>query len=312
MAITTATTLPARALRRARGAERSPGEPRHVAYLYVLPGLAVFAAFVLLPLIHSGWISLFAWDGITAGEWVALDNYAAVFTDADLRAAFLHALVLLVFYAVFPVITGLLLAAAMSRAPVRGLAAFRTILFLPQVIALVVVAVIWRMIYAPDGGLINGALGAIGLDGLRQNWLGDFDLALPAVGLIGTWVMYGLAMVLFTAGVQKIPQSLYDAARVDGAGPVREFFAVTLPGLRAELAVALTLTTIAALRNFDLVYITTGGGPGDSTSVPAFEVYDRAFQAGEVGGASAVGVCLAFVIFLLSFAINRFADRGAR
>jgi raffinose/stachyose/melibiose transport system permease protein len=309
---TTATTLPARALRRARAGERSPGEPRHVAYLYVLPGLAVFVAFVLVPLIHSGWISLFDWDGITAGEWVALENYRAVFTDPDLRGAFVHTLVLLVFYAVFPVLIGLLLAAAMARAPVRGLAAFRTVLFLPQVIALVVVAVIWRMIYAPDGGLINGTLGAIGLDGLRQNWLGDFNLALPAVALIGTWVMYGLAMVLFTAGVQKIPPSLYDAARVDGAGPVREFFAVTLPGLRSEIAVALTLTTIAALRNFDLVYITTGGGPGDATSVPAFEVYERAFQSGDVGGASAVGVCLAVVIFTLSFAINRFADRGAR
>ena len=95
--------------------------------------------------------------------------------------------------------------------------------------------------------------------------------------------MYGLAMVLFTAGVQKIPPSLYDAARVDGAGPVREFLAVTLPGLRGEIAVALTLTTITALRNFDLVYITTGGGPGDATSVPALEVYDRAFQSGQVG-----------------------------
>jgi raffinose/stachyose/melibiose transport system permease protein len=195
---------------------------------------------------------------------------------------------------------------------VRGLAAFRTILFLPQVVALVVVAVMWRMIYAPDGGLINEALRAVGLGALAQNWLGDFNLALPAVGLIGTWVMYGLAMVLFTAGVQKIPQSLYDAARVDGAGPVREFFAVTLPGLRGEVAVALTLTTIAALRNFDLVYITTGGGPGNSTTVPAYEVYRRAFESGEVGGAAAIGVCLAAVIFVLAFSINRFAERGAR
>ena len=166
----------------------------------------------------------------------------------------------------------------MSRTRVRGLALFRTVLFLPQVIALVVVAVMWRMIYEPDGGLINEGLRAIGLGGLAQNWLGSFSLALPSVGLIGTWVMYGLAMVLFTAGVQKIPQSLYDAARMDGAGPVREFFAVTLPGLRNEIAVALTLTTIQALRSFDLVYITTGGGPGDSTTVPAFEVYNRAFK----------------------------------
>jgi raffinose/stachyose/melibiose transport system permease protein len=289
-----------------------PGEPRRVAYLYILPGFAVFVAFVALPLIHSGWISLFAWDGITPGEWVAFDNYKAIVTDPALRSAFVHALVLLIFYAFLPIVIGLVLAAAMSRAPVRGLAAFRTILFLPQVIALVVVAVMWRMIYAPDGGLINGALSAIGLGSLTQNWLGSFNLALPAVGLIGTWVMYGLAMVLFTAGVQKIPQSLYDAARVDGAGPVREFFAVTLPGLRAEIAVALTLTTIAALRNFDLVYITTRGGPGGSTTVPAYVVYDRAFKSGEVGGASAVGVCLAAVIFVLAFGINRFAERGAR
>jgi raffinose/stachyose/melibiose transport system permease protein len=148
--------------------------------------------------------------------------------------------------------------------------------------------------------------------GLAQNWLGDFGLALPSVGLIGTWVMYGLAMVLLTAGVQKIPPSLYDAARVDGAGPVREFFAVTLPGLRNEIAVALTLTTIAGLRNFDLVYVTTGGGPGDATTVPAYEVYDRAFQSGAVGSAAAVGVCLAAVIFVLAFAIDRIAERGAR
>ena len=308
-----AASLPAPAVRRrSRVGERPPGEPRRVAYLYVLPGLAVFVAFVLLPLIHSGWISLFAWDGITPGEWVAFDNYKAVVTDPDLRSAFLHALVLLVFYAFLPIVIGLVLAAAMSRAPVRGLAAFRTILFLPQVIALVVVAVMWRMIYAPEGGLINETLSAIGLGALAQNWLGSFTLALPAVGLVGTWVMYGLAMVLFTAGVQKIPQSLYDAARVDGAGPFREFFAVTLPGLRAEIAVALTLTTIAALRNFDLVYITTRGGPGGSTTVPAYEVYDRAFKSGEVGGASAVGVCLAAVIFVLAFLINRFAERGAR
>jgi raffinose/stachyose/melibiose transport system permease protein len=199
----------------------------------------------------------------------------------------------------------------MSRTRVRGLALFRTVLFLPQVIALVVVAVMWRMIYAPDGGLINESLRAVGLGGLAQNWLGSFSLALPSVGLIGTWVMYGLAMVLFTAGVQKIPQSLYDAARMDGAGPVREFFAVTLPGLRNEIAVALTLTTIQALRSFDLVYITTGGGPGDSTSVPAFEVYNRAFRGGDVGSASAIGVCIAALIFVLTLAVNRIAEREA-
>ena len=270
----------------------TPGEPRRVAYLYLLPALLFFGAFVLAPLVHSAWISLFAWDGVTPGEWVGLDNYAALVSEGELRRAFLHSLVLLFFYAVLPVVVGLVLAALVGRSRVRGLAALRTMLFLPQVVALVVVAVIWRMIYEPTG------------------WLGDFTLALPAVGLIGTWVTYGLAMVLLLAGVQKIPRSLYDAARVDGAGPLRELFAVTVPGLRGELAVALTLTTIAALRNFDLVYMTTGGGPGDATTVPALEVYERAFRAGDVGGAAAIGIVLAAAIFVLAFAINRTAERA--
>jgi raffinose/stachyose/melibiose transport system permease protein len=268
---------------------RPPGEPRRVAYLYLLPSLLLFGVFVLVPLARAGWISLFEWDGVTVGEWVGLDNYAAVVSEAELRRAFLHSAVLLVFYALLPVVIGLVLAAAASRSRVRGLAALRTIIFLPQVVALVVVAVVWRLIYQPTG------------------WLGDFGLALPAVGLIGTWVAYGLCFVLFMAGVQKVPRSLYDASRVDGAGPVREFFAVTLPALRGEIAVALTLCTISALRNFDIVYLTTAGGPGDATTVPALEVYERAFRTGEVGSAAAVGLCLAAVIFALAIGINRMA-----
>jgi raffinose/stachyose/melibiose transport system permease protein len=206
------------------------------------------------------------------------------------------------------VVLGLVLVSALGRARVRGQAAFRTVLFLPLVIPMVVVAVTWRMIYEPSNGSLNELLRAVGLDSLTRAWLGDFTLALPAVGVVGTWVMSGLALVLFMAGVQRIPQSLYDAARVDGAGPVREFFAVTLPNLRGEIAVALTLTTIAALRNFDLVYLTTQGGPGDATSVPAFQVYNRAFLLGQIGSAAAVGVTLALVIFVLSFLITRIGE----
>ena len=254
------------------------------------------------------YISFYDWDGLTVGTWTGLSNYADVFSDPALRGAFVHALVLLIFYAVLPVIIGLALAGVMARAQVRGLALFRTILFLPQVIAMVVVAVMWKMIYDPDNGALNRILGVFGIEG--KSWLGDFGLALPSIGLVGTWVYYGLAMVLLTAGVQKIPSSLYDAARVDGAGPFREFLAVTLPALRGEIAVALTLTTIYALRNFDLVYITTRGGPGDSTTVPAFQVFTRAFETGQVGSAAAVGITLTAIIFVISLGINRFAERA--
>jgi raffinose/stachyose/melibiose transport system permease protein len=289
--------------------ERPPGEPRLVGYLYLLPAFVVFALFVLVPLVHAAYISLFHWDGLTVGTWAGLSNYGDVVNDPTLRSSFVHSLVLIIFYAVLPLLIGLLLAGVMARARVRGLALFRTILFLPQVIALVVVAVMWKMIYDPANGVANKILGVFGIP--AQNWLGSFSLALPSVGLIGTWVMFGLAMVLLTAGVQKIPPSLYDAARVDGAGAFREFFAVTLPALRGEIAVALTLCTIQALRNFDVVYNTTGGGPGEATSVPAYQVYTRAFETGQVGSAAAVGISLTVIIFLITVGINQVAERSA-
>ncbi len=292
-----------------RAHARPPGEPRRIGYLYLLPAFAVFTLFVLVPLGHSFWLSLWEWDGVTQATWVGLDNYADVVSDPALRRAFAHALVLIVFYALLPVAIGLVLAGLVARAQVRGLAAFRAVLFLPQVLAMVVVAVMWRMIYDPNNGALNELLRAVGLGSLAQSWLGDFDLALPAVGFIGTWVMYGLAMVLLTAGVQKIPPSLYDAARVDGAGFFREFAAVTLPGLRGEIAVALTITTIFALRTFDLIYISTSGGPGTSTTVPSVLVYQNAFANGRVGLAAAVAVVLTILIFAVAFLITKLVDR---
>lgn len=295
----------ARSSRRAGG---PPGEPRGVAYLYLLPALAVYAAFLLVPLARAVNISLFEWDGLTTGTWVGLDNYARVFTDPRLRDAFLNAFVLIGFFAVIPLVVGLVLASILNRGRVRGLSFFRTVVFLPQVVAMVVVAVAWRRIYAPDG-VLNSALETVGLGALARPWLGDYTWALPAVGFVGTWFEIGLVTVLMLAGMSRIPTELYEAARLDGAGPVREFFAVTLPGVRGEVAVALTLTVIAALKTFDLVYITTRGGPGRQTSVPSYEVYHQAFELGRVGAASALGVCLMVVIFAISFVITRIGDR---
>lgn len=272
-----------------------PGEPRAIAWAYVAPGLLVYAAFLLYPLVRSIQISFYDWDGLTLGTWVGLDNYVKVVQDEGLRAAFTHALVLMLFFAVVPLAVGLLLAAILNRAKVRGLGFFRTVVFLPQVVAMVVVAVAWRRIYAPDGTL-NSLLQAVGLDGLTRAWLGDYALALPAVGFVGTWFETGLVTVLMLAGMGQIDKELYEAARLDGAGPVREFFSITLPAVRGEISVALTLTVIAALKTFDLVYVTTKGGPGNQTSVPSYEVYHQAFELGQVGLASAIGVSLTIVI----------------
>jgi raffinose/stachyose/melibiose transport system permease protein len=287
---------------------RAPGEPRRVAYLYVAPALAFYVLFAFGPLLYTTWLSFFRWDGITVGTWVGLDNYDRVLSDPAIRSSFVHSLVLVVFYAIIPCALGLFLASVMAHARIRGIGFFRAVLFLPQTIATVVVAIAWVWIYGQNGP-INEGLRAIGLGGLARSWLGDFNLALPAVGLIGTWVMFGLCMVLFLAGIQKIPQSLYEAARVDGAGRMREFLAVTLPALRGELAVALTLTTIMALRTFDLVYVATSGGPGSSTTVPSWLVYQNAFATGRVGLAAAVAVVLTVIIFAVAFLITRLVDR---
>lgn len=281
---------------------------RATPYLFLAPALAVYGAFLLYPLARAVQFSFYDFDGLTVGTPVGVANYAAVLTDAGLRAAFGHALVLVVFFSLLPLAVGLVLAALLVRARVRGLPLFRTVVFLPQVIAMVVVAVAWRRIYAPDGTL-NDLLRAVGLDALARTWLGDYATALPAVGLIGTWVSTGLVTVLLMAGMARVPKELYEAASLDGASPARQLRSLTLPAIRPEIAVALTLTIISALKTFDLVYVTTGGGPGTSTTVPSYEVYRRAFELGEVGAAAAVGVVLTALVFAVNLVVNRVADR---
>lgn len=294
----------------ARVESRPPGEPRRIGWLYVLPAFLVYGAFLLWPLARGAQFSLYDWDGLGTATWAGFSNYTDIWSDPVLRGAFGHLLVLIVFYAVLPCCIAFLLVAVMSRAKIHGLAFFRTVLFLPQVVAMVAVAVAWRWVYSADGPVntVLGRLHAIGLPDWRRGWLGDFTFALPAVGVVGTWVGIGLAMVLFLAGVQRVPRELYEAARIDGAGAFREFFAVTFPALRRELAVALTLTTIMAIRNFDLIYNATGGGPGDATKVPAYEVYNRTFNTGEVGLGCAVGVTLAVLAFVVTAGIRRLVE----
>lgn len=294
------------------GVVRRPSPPlrrRLTPYGFLLPAFVLYACFMLFPILRAVQLSVYDWDGLTLATFVGPANYVAVVTDPSLREAFAHALVLILFYAVLPLVIGLLLAAVLNRGKVRGLSFFRTVIFLPQVIAMVVVAVAWRQIYAPTGDL-NTGLRAVGLDVLTRPWLGDYTFSLPAVGFIGTWVSMGLVTVLLLAGMSRVPAEQYEAARLDGAGPVREFFAITLPAIRNEITVALTLTTIAALKTFDLVYVTTNGGPGTSTTVPSYEVYRRAFQLGEVGMAAAVGITLTVLIFGINVVINRVGERS--
>ncbi len=293
--------------RKRREAPSAVVRGRFTPYLYLLPAFLVYAAFLLYPLMRAAQFSLYDWPGFGPSTFVGLGNYVDLLSDRRFLAAISHALILIIFYSILPLVVGLVLAAILRRGKVRGLGFFRVVIFMPQVIALVVVAVAWYQIYAPNG-FLNRALSAIGLDELTRGWLGDPNFALPAVGMVGFWLQTGLVMLLLLAGMGRIPNDLYEAARLDGAGPVSEFFAITLPSVKAEITTALVLTIIAALKTFDLVYVTTGGGPGTATTVPSYEVYNRAFNLKEVGSASAVAVVLTVLVFLINVVVSRIGE----
>lgn len=174
---------------------------------------------------------------------------------------------------------------------------------------MVVVGVVWRWIFNPTTGPINVLLHGLGLGAWAQPWLGSFTWALPAVGSIGAWVEYGFCMVLFLAGIQRIPEEYYEASSLDGATAFQQLVYITIPSLRPEIAVALITTLVAALRVFDLVYTTTRGGPGESTLVTGFLIYRSAFLQNQIGFAAAIATVLMIIVLAISLLIRRFQTR---
>ncbi|WP_017588924.1 carbohydrate ABC transporter permease [Nocardiopsis ganjiahuensis] len=274
------------------------GRPRLKGWLYLLPALAVYGGFAIYPALSTLYFSFLDWDGVQLPAWAGLENYTRVVSDPLLAGAIGNGLVLIVFFSLLPIAVGLLMTGLLTGRPRRGMTFYRTVFFLPQVLPLVAVGTTWRWLYSGDGA-VNEFLGAVGLGGLTRTWLGDYDFALVALGLIGTWCMSGLCMVLFMSGAQKIDPALHEAAALDGAGRLRRFLSVTLPGLRREISIAGVITTIAALASFDLVFVTTNGGPAGQTNVPALLVYRLAFNEGDIGAASALAVVLTLLVIAL-------------
>ncbi len=276
-----------------------------VGLALIAPAFVFYALFVLVPLASTVQYSFYDWNGVTTATWAGLDNYVRIFTDAQLLGPIVNALTLILYFSIIPVTVGLVAAALIRKLGGSRLASVsRTVLFLPQVIPLVAAGIMWTWLLAADGA-VNQFLSAIGLGGITRAWLGDFDTALPAVGVIGAWVSLGLCMLLLLAGMTKIDPALYEAARIDGAGPIREFFTVTLPAIRQELGVAVLITVIGALRSFDIIYISTQGGPGRSTMVPGLEIYYLAFFERQVGQASALAVVLTLLVLAVVLPLNK-------
>jgi raffinose/stachyose/melibiose transport system permease protein len=274
-------------------------------WLFLLPAVAAYLLFVLYPLLTAVQYSFYKWNGIGASTWVGLNNYVQIFTDPTLLAPIFNALILIIFFTVIPIVSGLVLATLIrDMRPGPFATTARTVLFLPQIVPLVAAGIAWSWMYAQTG-TINQILNAVGLGFLSRSWLADFGTALPAVGLIGSWVLTGLCTVLLLTGMGKIDPALYEAARIDGAGWLRLFSSVTLPGVRQEITVLVTITVISALSSFDIIYTTTKGGPGTTTLVPGISIFRLAFVQGQVGLASALGVVLLILVLAVVLPVQR-------
>ena len=281
-------------------------------WLLILPAFLFYGGFVLLPLTDGIRYSFYDWNGIGVATWVGFQNYITVFTDPQLLGAIANAFTLIAFFTIIPVTTGLVLA-SLIRTMRDGifLRSAQTILFLPQIIPLAAAGIAWSWMYAQTGA-VNQILGWFGLGFITRPWLADYGTALPAVGLIGSWVLTGLCTVLLLTGIGKIEVSLYEAIRLDGAGWFREFFTITLPGLRQEIAVLVTLTVIAALSTFDVIYTSTQGGPGRATLVPGLLIFRIGFTQSDVGLAAAFGIVMMVLVLAVVLPIQRLARAGDR
>jgi raffinose/stachyose/melibiose transport system permease protein len=251
-------------------------------------------------------LSLTAWNGISwdTAVFTGLDNYTRAITDGRFRNAFLNNIELIPYFVLLPAVIGLFPAALAHQLRLVGARWFQAGLFLPYIMPGVLIGVVWAWILNPIFGPVNRMLKSLGFN--PPTWLGDFTWALPTVGGIGAWAAYGFCYVVFIAGLQKIPDELYEAARLDGANLWQEFTAVTLPGLRREIAVVLSINLINALRAFDVIKATTNGGPGDETTVMALYMINSAFGANQAGYGTAIAVLLSVITLGGSMLILRF------
>lgn len=274
-------------------------------YLYLLPAVAVYAVFFLRPLVELVRLSLYAWDGVEPKRFVGAANYRELVGDGGFWEALEHNAVWMAAGVVVPTVIGLVAAIVLVRANIHGRGLFRALLFLPQVLSSVVVAIVWGWLYNPSSGALNKGLHGLGLAG--HDWLGSPTLVLGSLFAVWAWATYGFGMVVLGAAIQTIDESYFDAAKVDRAGRLQQLRFVLLPAIRRPLTVVVLINAITAFQVFDLVFIMTNGGPFGSSNVLELYMYNNAFQYNRVGYGSTVAVTLGVVILAFSLLFLRTA-----
>lgn len=274
--------------------------PGLVPFLYLAPLMVVYTLFMVWPAVETFVLSLYRIDGIMIDAerlFVGLGNFRRLFADEAFWQAFVNNLLWTAFSVTVPVAFGLVVAVLLAVRELPFRTAFRLVLFMPQILALVVVGLIWSWILNPYYGPLNRALESVGLGSLAMPWLGDYALALPSLMVANSWHYYGFCMVIFLAALQGIDQSLYDSAKVDGASAFQRFRYVTVPSLRHGFTVIVLIMMIDAFKVFDIIRVTTNGGPRDGTLVLGLLLYRKVFYSDDVGYGAAVAVVnTAFIV----------------
>jgi multiple sugar transport system permease protein len=266
------------------------------AYLFLAPGLIVFSIFTLFALLFAFYLTFHEWDIINPDKpFLGLKNYSRMMTDTDFQQSIINTFYFTGASVPLSMIIGLLIALLLNQGiRLRGL--FRTMFFLPQVTPFIVVAIVWKWLYNGDYGLFNYYLLKAHLIDQPLHWLSDQNLAMPAVVLMTVWAGIGFSMVVYLAALQAVPEELYEAAKVDGAGSVARFWNVTVPQLRPTTLFLLVIGIIGSLQVFTQIYVMTNGGPVDRTTTMVFYIYQAAFKFYQMGYAST----LSFVLFAMT------------
>lgn len=283
----------------------SPLSGRAGYWWYLLPGAVLVTAVILIPLAMNAYYSFTFYRGILPPQWIGLDNWRELMHDHKFWQSFENSVAMIVAMVVVPTLLGLLIASVLfdlvgKKFGGKVASFLRATYYLPQIIPIVVAAIVIGWIARPQDGALNQLLGTVGLDGARQNWLGDPHWALPTIMVVLVWVQLGYPIVVFMAALQRVDPELYEAAELDGANWWQRFRAITLAVIRPEIFVVTLTCTIAALKVFAPVYALTRGGPGTSTIVPSYYSYSEFFQTQQVGYGATISTALTIVIVLVA------------
>ncbi|AOR37892.1 hypothetical protein BHV42_01205 [Candidatus Melainabacteria bacterium MEL.A1] len=266
---------------------------RIAGWVFILPALLGTLIFIVIPVICSFGLSFTKWDLLNPIRFVGLDNYKEIFSEALFFKIFWNTVVFAISTSVLGVIIPLILACILNS-KIRGSEFYKTAYFLPFITPMIVIGVVWEWIFDPNIGLLNHILH------LHINWLYDTHFAMPALIIVSVWKLIGYNMVIFLSSLSGISQSMFEAAKIDGATPFQTFKNVTIPLLSPSIFFVVIITAISSFQVFDLIYLMTQGGPLDSTNVLVYAIYKNAFEYFNVGKASAIAYVLFFIILVLT------------